>query len=350
MPTNQGCATASGVPAAPVLTFPLRSTRVSLENSKKKREAFMTSRSTPTPDSSKMTSDMEDFVIGFEDLRERSRDDRMVLLDGPSVTVTCGDTNICEVPLRLLLAASDTARIQWFETHSIPRIGLKDTRFRGALKALFDWLNNTTVKRTCYWLPRQSTFAEDAHLIAAAKELGMDRYVKHIIDSWWAGLNNDPIDWNKITAIERATLNPAEFTFFHVMVKRLADMQFYNQIQDRADYQRRMSKLPKIASSVNVTYQKLVTDHRKRQEERGLLEKNAKYNMERLADQRMWAKEERKAAHARYASIQAKHEQDKQQEEQALRKSANRKLGSGRVNTLTAEEARFAPGRRSNGQ
>ncbi|KAF2249373.1 hypothetical protein BU26DRAFT_505414 [Trematosphaeria pertusa] len=330
--------TTSGVPPAPVLKFPSDLKKASSPKEKKSR----TTKPPASLTTDNMTGEMENFIFAIEDFRDLDREKRKQLLEGPTVQVTCAGQHIDDVPLRLLLAASSVARIRYLNTGSIPRIGLADKNLKDAMLLLFGWMKDTCTKLKSYWLSKQTNFVSDVNLIVAAQQLGMDLYVKHIVANWWAALKNDPPEFPKLLAIERAAPN-AEFTFFRCAVNRLAHMQLYGQISNEEEYQRWMTRLPKIAAAIKPVYERLEEDRRRRREEDAARrEEEAKRMAEDAEIHRLW-EEQRAMARAEKEQVDAEKARiaQEKQREQDMRDAVAR--NSHRVRTLTAEEARFVP-------
>ncbi|KAF2449833.1 hypothetical protein P171DRAFT_480892 [Karstenula rhodostoma CBS 690.94] len=172
--------------------------------------------------------------VNTRDLRELSREERLALLDGPTAPLIAGDKVIGAAPLRLIIAASSTARNEFITTNKIP--------------------STTLMKFNCYYL-KTSTFTHDIDLILAAESTDLDTYIRNIRNFWWAYLKTKPvaeIGYQKLKDLETRTVSGTEnFAMTKMLVKRLAQLWYHYEIANIFDFDSWMETLPKMLKAMN---------------------------------------------------------------------------------------------------
>ncbi|KAL5418402.1 hypothetical protein PMIN03_001120 [Paraphaeosphaeria minitans] len=190
------------VPPAPVLKFPIalkppgKAVSGTKEQSKpspqKEESSFDTKPAAPQQDLTTIYEWAQSMQGNTQvDIRTLSWNDRLALLDGPTASLVAGDKIVGAAPLRLVLAASTTARHHFLTANEVPSVCVNHHALGNVLVELFNYLKSTSTKRHCYNL-KISALAHDVNLILAAESTGLIAYIGNIRNFWWAYLKFTP--------------------------------------------------------------------------------------------------------------------------------------------------------------
>ncbi|KAF9741707.1 hypothetical protein PMIN01_01246 [Paraphaeosphaeria minitans] len=192
------------VPPAPVLKFPIalkppgKAVSGTKEQSKpspqKEESSFDTKPAAPQQDLTTIYEWAQSMQGNTQvDIRTLSWNDRLALLDGPTASLVAGDKIVGAAPLRLVLAASTTARHHFLTANEVPSVCVNHHALGNVLVELFNYLKSTSTKRHCYNL-KISALAHDVNLILAAESTGLIAYIGNIRNFWWAYLKFTPVE------------------------------------------------------------------------------------------------------------------------------------------------------------
>jgi hypothetical protein len=342
--------TTSGVPPAPKLTFPTqyngqkRSATVSKPQWKPVEKSLASGYD---PVTGRLPQAIHDFVLDVEDFRLLNRDDRMRLLEGTSTQLTVNEQPVASVPLRLLLAASQEARNAYLSPPQQPltKLNINTTNgsaYSAALQFIAEWMKETCTTQKAYYMSLR-TFVQDVYLLATATAIGMELYALHINKRHYATLKNDKLELLQLLTIEKAAPDP-QFSLLTCILERLSNELVRGERARDAEFIHWMRQCPKISKLLKADYDKklpgyqfkmqAIANTERKAEEKDALKATAEMSKRLLAEQHQRASEQKK----RDKEVQ---EAEKLAEKKRNEDLARRLNSGGRVNTVTAEEAKL---------
>ncbi|KAF2686035.1 hypothetical protein K458DRAFT_402576 [Lentithecium fluviatile CBS 122367] len=351
--------TPSGIPPPPKLSFP------TIYNGQKKqpKDKLQKKPLSPAavqwydPVTGRLPRDIHNFVLDINDFRTLSREDRRSLLEGSVVKLTIDNELVAEVPLRLLLAASQEARQLYLSMPPQPfvQMNIGNQIYKDALKLLAAWMKDACTKVKAYFISPRGSFAQDVNLIAAAASLGMDNCVAHIMKIHWAALKRNPITLPQLITIDRAAPSP-DFSLLDCVVGTLANQLVHDELStDDPEFLDWMERCPRIAIVLYQRYTLLASEQLKKHEAK----EAKKHRAEEMAELRAVGKKAKQALDEQHKLGKKQKDDDKKERERAkagreerrmekeLREQLQQRLNSGRITTVTAEQARLLPRRGS---
>jgi len=347
--------TTSGVPPPPKLTFPTIYNGEKILSKAQSQWKPLQKAVAPSydPVTGRLPQDIHDFVLDILDFRTLSRDNRQALLVGSTVQWMINDEVVADVPLRLLLAASQEARNVYLTPPQQPivsmNINTKNGRLKDALKKIVYWMKDTCTKNKAYYIPT-TNFTQDVNLIAVAATVGMDIYVNHIIKPYLNALKNDNLVLSQLIVIANAAPNP-EFPLLTCIIDRLSTelVKGERSTQDH-EFRYWMQQCPRVSNLLKPKYDQQLAEYQnklqadaekaRKASEKKELKATAKMAKALLKAQHQRGEQQRQGMKEELERAKAEREAEKHREKQ-LKVDLNRKLNSGRINTITAEEAKY---------
>lgn len=210
--------------------------------------------------------------------RSLSREERVVLLEGPAIELTCADEVVGTIPLRLAVATSKVARKIFIknEGKGIFRIGVAHPSARQAVKRLNDYLKATMSVYTYPFVIPKSTMPDDIDLLLVTEALGMEMYADNLRRMWWGVLKNESLPKIGLDNIAQLELRINEYTdrspILNMFIQRWGGIGFYDRDEDKPFVVEWREKLPNLEAAVSRLYMKREAEHaefrKKRQAER----------------------------------------------------------------------------------
>ncbi|KAF2875758.1 hypothetical protein BDV95DRAFT_603159 [Massariosphaeria phaeospora] len=269
-------------------------------------------------------------ALSVKNVTELPKEQRLGLLEGEKVLIFFGDVQVDTMPLLLLLAFSSTAKTLYTEEQALTRFDFATHLAKSSVFFLIDWMKKTVQRHNPYRMPRADVLWADLSVIRVAHALGMQLYVEHIFNRYWAAFKKERPTFDRISTTLQVSHDDDE-PFLKCLVGRLADIEYRNDFpddEDREAYDAYMRTHPRIVRLVKPKYEGLV-------EARRVVE-------EQMAERQRKRAEQEALRGGRQAM-------DQIEADRVAKEAAARKVAQGRIGTVTVEEARFLPGGRGNG-
>jgi hypothetical protein len=250
------------VPPAPVLKFPipLKPSRKALTVADGKEKPTAPPQKDQADSKPAAPKQDMDTIHGWAqslnkiaDIRELPQADRLALLEGPTAPLVADGEVIGAVPLRLIIAASSSARAKFVTTKEIPSITVGSKLSTTGLLDLIKYLETTLTKFNCFYL-KGSTFERDVGMILAAESTGLGTYITNIRKFWYAYLSTKPVEeigHEKLEVLEACMSQNKNSPMTDMLVKRLAYQWYHYQIADLAEFDAWMEQLPEMFRAMN---------------------------------------------------------------------------------------------------
>jgi hypothetical protein len=289
------------------------------------------------PVTGRLPQDIHNFVLQIDDFRALPRYERQRLLEGSVVRLTVENEFVAEVPLRLLLAASIEARNLYLtRLYPFVQMNISNTLYKEALKLIAAWMKDTCNTNKAYYLSPQDSFAKDVNIIAVATTLGMSMSVDHITRRHCAEIKRDPLTLPQLITIDRAAPSP-DFSLLRCVVHRLANELIYGEdMHNGREFVVWMNQCPRISAILKKRYEKGLSEYRSKEEANKVKKQWAEQKAEFKATEKM--AQDLLEEQNRVAKTNRDSERRRNQE---MMHQVQERLNSGRVITITAEEARF---------
>lgn len=253
---------------------------------------------------------------------EMSLQDRQNLLIGPTWKIFVGDEIIFNIPRRLIMTVSKSAQILYMHDPNMNSILLsKDFTSPAPVLHLMNWLVEICKTFKPFHIRDRDTFMETLAVVRAARMLGMEKYIDHMVRFYDRYIQKELPQYDEITAIEAMALDE-EDPLFRSLSHRLSMMRHKDLIPDPEEFDAYLAQHPMLAKQIAKVDEKFNA---------GRLEREAK----RIQ------RDYKKAASSAKNAEDEKLRKEEELKEAVRRKLNGRKGDAGNIKVMTAEEARL---------
>lgn len=185
------------------------------------------------------------------DVRHLTINERLELVQGLEVTVMTGNQVTCKLPLRLFRATSTKAHLIDFSDPTTPKyLAFHISMNPAPFNYLADYLRKMADQQRVPQLKRLEDNLKDLTVIRAGKCMGMDHYVQHIFNYYWAAYTNDDLRLQDIENVLRVATETEMNSFFKLVAERIAHDQYYGRVQDLGKLRQYLAGKPALRNVV----------------------------------------------------------------------------------------------------
>ncbi|KAF1360945.1 hypothetical protein EJ07DRAFT_177057 [Lizonia empirigonia] len=246
------------VKPAPKLSFPISNYGQCQPKANTMTKVTKTKSGFPVELDNVLSTEMEMYILGIEDIRTLMQEKRQVLLQGPKAQVKVDGEVLENLPFHLFLAVSPLVRNLYIKSdkHYPTSINFKGLDKR-TTKTLITYLKEIATKSKCFLLQKSQDgqLRKDLLLLRTAEGLGMRPLVNHIACNWLKDIRTR----GRVPTIQEQNAAEEFYTtgdpICAAIAKRIAHYEVVGVIEHRPDF---YIAHPKLFASVKSMYDELM--------------------------------------------------------------------------------------------
>ncbi|KAF1919153.1 hypothetical protein BDU57DRAFT_132248 [Ampelomyces quisqualis] len=185
-----------------------------------------------------------------ENLYVTIRQQRQALFQGPKITLHAGSTAIGDMYKRVAMAASPVLHKYFVEHAERLEYSFQGDIAPGAVWYLLDtWMGDIRDVFEVYAVPGQDSFIKNVSLLRAARMLGMEQYVRHILEVHVKYLKNKLPTYEQIVIVESNATSDKD-PLWTSMVNHLCHDRYKQMMPDAEDFGAFLEGHPRLKAAM----------------------------------------------------------------------------------------------------